>query len=353
MVSSVELPKYMKALRYTKPQTWEIAKVTLPMLRPGDVLIKVKSCGICGTDLHIHEGVFPVNFPLIPGHETFGVVVAMADDVTGLTIGDRVAADALELCGHCYFCTRGKELLCENMNGHGVFNLDGGFAEYAAYTKGRLFKLDKISDLDATLLEPAACAMQGIERIAPKPGSHTLLIGCGPTGLMMAQFLKRSGVSQLTIAALEGSRMDLAKKLDVADFYVSLSRDDMIAMPQWAQILKDHPRGFDVVVEASGNSKVLENSIKYVRRGGKLICYGVYSPAAMVSWSPSHIFNNDITILSSFSECHKFPPTIEYFQTGQVKTEGIVNKVFKLEEWGSAIESLRNKSAIKAVIAFD
>ena len=105
--------------------------------------------------------------------------------------------------------------------------------------------------------------MQGIERIAPETGSHALLIGCGPTGLMMAQFLyycpiiisrawltclhrKHSGISQLTVAALEGSRMDLAKTLDVADFYVPLSLDEMIATPQWAQIKKDNPMGFDI-----------------------------------------------------------------------------------------------------------
>ena len=171
--------------------------------------------------------------------------------------------------------------------------------------------------------------MQGIERIAPKTSFHALLIGCGPTGLMMAQFLydfpiirskawlicrhrKHSGVSRLTVAALEGSRMDLAKNLDVADFYVPLSRDEMIAAPQWAQIKKDNPLGFDigsyislkrgesrvntkVVIEASGNSKVLENAIKYVRRGGKLICYGVYSPSAYVSWSPAQIFSNGMS----------------------------------------------------------
>ncbi|MCJ1434763.1 hypothetical protein MMC27_004133 [Xylographa pallens] len=311
----------------------------------------------------------------------------MADDVKDFRVGDRVAADALELCGYCYYCRRGKDLLCENMNGHGVFNLDGGFAEYASYAKGRLFKINNISDLDATLLEPAACAMQGIERIAPKPGSHALLIGCGPTGLMMAQFLfcfliiksqasltclrrKHSGVSHLTVAALEGSRMDVAKDLDVANVYVPLSRDEMIATPQWAQIKKENPKGFDigsyvflkwrtvgvntkVVIEASGNSKVLENAIQYVRRGGKLLCYGVYSPSACVTWSPAQIFSNDITIFSSFSEADKFPSTIDYFESGQIKTKGIVNKIFKLEQWGEAIESIRNKSAIKAIIAFD
>ncbi|RWA11009.1 hypothetical protein EKO27_g4092 [Xylaria grammica] len=340
------LPKTMKALRYEKPEVWGIVEVPLPTLRPGDVLIKVKACGVCGTDLHIHEGEFIAEFPLIPGHETIGEVVGFSDDVKGFKVGDRVAADNSELCGHCFYCRRGEELLCEDFKAHGVLGLDGGFAEY-----GRLFKINNLSDVDATLIEPASCAMHGLEKIAPKPGSHALLIGAGPTGLMMAQFLKHSGVSRLTIAAPEGPKMELAKSLDAADYYVPLDRSN--AAPQWEQIKKDNPYGFDIVVEASGSAKVLEDAINYVRRGGKLVCYGVYPNAARVSWPPSKIFGDEITIIGSFSETFMFPATVDYLDSGKVKTQGIVNKTFKLEQWGEALESIRNKSAIKAAIVFD
>jgi len=288
---------------------------------------------------------------LIPGHETIGVVVAFSDDVKGFEIGDRVAADNSELCGHCFYCRKGQELLWEDFSAHGVLNLDGGFAEYCNYPQGRLFKIKNLSDIDATLIEPASCAMHGLEKIAPKPGSHALLIGAGPTGLMMAQFLKLSGVSQLTIAAPEGQKMDLAKSLDAADFYVPLSRKD--SAPQWAQLKKDNPYGFDIVVEASGNAKVLEDAINYVRRGGKLVCYGVYANSARVTWPPAKIFGDEITIIGSFSETYMFPATVDYLDSGKVKTAGIVNKTFKLEQWGEALESIRNKSAVKAAIVFD
>ncbi|TRX92678.1 hypothetical protein FHL15_006352 [Xylaria flabelliformis] len=317
------LPKTMKALRYEKPEVWGIVEVPLPTLRPGDVLIKVKACGVCG----------------------------FSDDVKGFKIGDRVAADNSELCGHCFYCRRGEELLCEDFKAHGVLGLDGGFAEYCSYPQGRLFKFGNLSDVDATLIEPASCAMHGLEKIAPKPGSHALLIGAGPTGLMMAQFLKHSGVSRLTIAAPGGPKMDLAKSLDAADYYVPLDRKD--ATPQWEQIKKDNPYGFDIVVEASGSSKVLEDAINYVRRGGKLVCYGVYPSSARVSWAPSKIFGDEITIIGSFSETFMFPATVDYLDSGKVKTKGIVNKTFKLEQWGEALESIRNKSAIKAAIVFD
>ncbi|KAF3361287.1 NADH-ubiquinone oxidoreductase 23 kDa subunit [Verticillium dahliae VDG1] len=228
------LPKQMKALRYEKPEDWSIVEVPLPELRPNDILIKVRACGVCGTDLHIHEGEFIAKFPLIPGHETVGVVAAVGPEVKGFQIGDRVAADNSELCNECFYCRRGELLLCEKFEAHG-----------------------------------------------------------------------------------------------------------------------DNPYGFDVVVEATGSTKILEDAIHYVRRGGKLVVYGVYAEAARVSWPPSKIFGDEITILGSFSETYMFPATIDYLDSGKVRTAGIVNKTFRLEQFGEALESIRNKSAIKAAIVFD
>jgi D-arabinitol dehydrogenase (NADP+) len=111
-----------------------VVEVPLPTLRPNDILIKVKACGVCGTDLHIHEGEFLARFPLIPGHETVGVVAALGSDVKegSFSLGDRVCADNSELCGECFYCRRGELLLCEHFEAHGV-TMDGGFAEYCAY----------------------------------------------------------------------------------------------------------------------------------------------------------------------------------------------------------------------------
>merc|ERR1712098_901274 len=131
------LPKEMKALRYSKPEEYGIVTVPLPKLRPNDVLIKVKACGVCGTDLHIHEGEFIAKFPLIPGHETVGVVAAVGAEVKGFTVGERVVADNSELCNECFYCRRGQLLLCEHFEAHGV-TMDGGFAEYCAYPAGKV-----------------------------------------------------------------------------------------------------------------------------------------------------------------------------------------------------------------------
>jgi len=340
----------MKALRYDKPRSYGIVEVPLPTVRDNDVLIKVKACGVCGTDLHIHDGEFIAKFPLIPGHETVGVVAGVGKDVKDFKVGERVCADNSELCGECFYCRRGQPLLCEHFEAHGV-TMNGGFAEYCAYPAGKVFKIHNLSDVDATLLEPASCACHGLEKIAPKLGSSVLMFGAGPTGLCLAQLLRHNGGAHVVLAAPGGLKMDLAKNLDAADVYVELSRENPEA--QFEQLKKENPYGFDIVVEATGSAKILEDAINYVRRGGKLVVYGVYSDSARVSWPPSKIFGDEITILGSFSETYMFPATIQYLDTGKVKVGGIVNKTFKLEQWAECLEAMKNKSAIKAAIVFD
>lgn len=135
-------------------------------------------------------------------------------------------------------------------------------------------------------------------------GSSVLMFGAGPTGLVLAQLLRQNGGCKVVLAAPGGLKMDLAKKLDAADIYIELSRDNPEA--QFQQIKDEYKYGFDIVVEATGSAKILEDAINYVRRGGKLVVYGVYSSSARVTWPPSKIFGDEITILGSFSETYMF-----------------------------------------------
>ncbi|KAK9476490.1 chaperonin 10-like protein [Lipomyces japonicus] len=347
-----ELPKTMKALRYEQPLVHAVVDVPLPKLRENDILIKVSACGVCGTDLHIHEGEFIARFPLIPGHEVVGNVAALGNAVKGFAVGDKVVADNSELCGECFYCRRGKPLLCEHFNAHGV-TLDGAFAEYAAYPAGKVFKITHLSSVDATLLEPASCAAHGLKKIRPDLGASVLMFGAGPTGLVLAQLLRQNGGCHVVLAANAGSKMKLAKQLDAADVYVELDRKQPQA--QFELLKRENPYGFDIVVEATGSPKILEDAINYVRRGGKLVVYGVYSNAARVTWPPTKIFGDEITILGSFSETYMFPTAINYLDGPhpKVHVKGIVNKTYRLDQWDECLEAIRNKTAIKAAIVFD
>jgi D-arabinitol dehydrogenase (NADP+) len=182
--------------------------------------------------------------------------------------------------------------------------MDGGFAEYCAYPAGKIFKIKNLSDVEATLLEPASCAAHGLDKISPKLGSSVLMLGAGPTGLVLAQMLRQNGGCHVVVAAPQGLKMNLAKQLGAGDEYVELSRQNPEI--QFRKLKDENPYGFDIVIEATGSPKVLQDAIHYVRRGGKLVVYGVYSAAARVSWPPSKILGDEITVLGSFSETYMF-----------------------------------------------
>ncbi|CAG8938798.1 unnamed protein product [Penicillium salamii] len=368
-VKLMELP-YDMFSRYERPKVFNVVDVPVPELRDDDILvrpisllrsnivgeetnrfqIKIKACGVCGTDLHIHEGEFIAEFPLVPGHETVGVVAAVGPKVHGFSIGERVVADNSELCDQCFFCRRGDALFCEKYKAHGA-HLNGSFAEYCAYPAAKVFKIQGISDLNATLIEPASCAVHGLEQISPKPGSSALLFGAGPTGMVLAQLLRLNGVSRLVLAAPPGLKFDLAKNLNIADEYFPLSRSN--ASQSFDDLKSANPRGFDTVIEATGNTSVLERAISYVRRGGKLVVYGVYSNDDRVSWPPSKLFGDEITIVGSFAQVNRFPCAIDYLCSGKVRVDGVVSKTFRIDQWEECLQAVREKKVIKAAIVFD
>lgn len=239
--------------------------------------------------------------PVVTGHESSGLVVKIGSDVQGFKIGDKVTADNSELCGHCHYCRQGKPLYCENFLAHGVHRkstilwwsfadlaVNGGFAEFCAYPAEKLFHFEKLSWEEAAMFEAASCAVHGLDRIRPDPGVSILVMGAGATGLCLAQLLKQNGGAHLILASNEGPKLDLAKKLNVADEYIPLRRGNEVEQAaQWTDLKNKYPYGFDIVVEATGVHKLLETAFDLVTRGGKLVYYGVYPKDAVVKVAPS------------------------------------------------------------------
>ncbi|KAK1927543.1 chaperonin 10-like protein [Papiliotrema laurentii] len=337
----------MDALYYNKPRDFTIKKVPIPTINDDEILLKVDICGVCGTDAHIHEGEFISKFPLIPGHEAVGTVVEMGSKVTGFEKGNRVAADVGETCSYCHYCRRGQELFCEHFNPAGVAR-DGGFAEYIKYKFSKCYKIKNLTDEEATLLEPASCAIHGMDKLKMPFGAKVLLIGAGPTGLILAQLIKMGGAGHITIAANKGIKMDIARKVEAADAYIDLDRQN--AKEQWAQIKKDNPYGFDVVVECTGVESIVNDAINYVARGGTLLVYGVYADNARVSWSPTKIFVDEINIIGSFSQTYCFPRAIDLLDSGKIRTTGMVTDVFPLKDYQGALDKMASRGALKIAI---
>ncbi|TCD68705.1 hypothetical protein EIP91_009989 [Steccherinum ochraceum] len=322
----------MKALWYNSPRDFEIKQVPIPKCGDDDVLLKECFKGLDG---------------LIPGHEAIGKVVEIGKNVKGFDLGDRVVADVGISCQNCFYCRRGEAVLCENFHARGVTQ-DGGFAEYIVYPEKKCYKIHNLTDEESTLLEPAACAIHGLDKLAPPVGIDVLLLGAGPTGLILAQLLKLNGAHRVVIAANKGIKMDIAKQLNAGDEYIELDRQN--PGPQWEQLKKDNPYGFDVVVEATGVEKVAQESIHYVRRGGTIMIYGVYENKALLHWPPSKIFGDEIRIIGSFSQAYCFPRAVAYLDGGKVNVKGMVTDVFKLDDYQGALDKMNSRGALKIAI---
>jgi D-arabinitol dehydrogenase (NADP+) len=337
----------VKAVLYERPTQFDVASVPLPEPPPGSARVRLSATGVCGTDVHIHDGDFFARFPLIPGHEPFGVVDAVGDGVENLTLGQPVAVNGNSGCRHCRFCATGKPLLCRELSALGVTG-PGGFAEYMLAPAGQCLAVDGLAPDVAVMVEPTACAVHGLDVIDLEPGSDVLVFGAGPTGLILGQLLAHSGAARVTVAAPTAFKLDVAKALGI-DETVLLHRADPAAGD--AQLRAIAPDGFDVVVDATGAASVSERTIALAKDGGTILWYGVTRPDDRVSISPYEIYRRELTLKGSFAQVNSFPRAIEYLRSGRVRTDGIITHRFGLDRFGDALDAVRSDpTCLKAVI---
>ena len=325
----------MKALVYERPESFAIKEVPEPVCGENDVIIEVAVCGICKTDVHIHHGRFISKFPLIPGHEFAGTVAEVGRNVTDFKVGDRVTADNTVLCGYCYYCRRDQPLYCENFFSRGV-TASGGFAQYIVVGHDKVFRVpDSISFEEASMTEPTACVIHGMDVIDVQPGDRVLLFGCGPTGIILAQMIKHCGAARLVVADPGEFKLELAMKLG-ADDTVLVDREDFSVHRKKIKDLE--PRGFDIIVDATGKPEVVQQCFDYAKKGSKIVVYGVCPEEAKISISPYEIFQNEYKILGSFAQTHCFDRAVDVLEKGVVKVKELVTHSFPLEEYGKALD---------------
>ena len=240
----------MKAVLYDAARSFSVTEVPTPEPAAGEVLIKVGQVGVCGTDLHIHEGGFGAAFPLIPGHELVGVVERLGEGVTRFEPGEQVTVNPNVHCGTCQYCLSGRVILCENGRGFGV-NVPGFFAEYVTAPVTQVFSVEGLPADTAVFTEPAACAMHGVETLQIRPGASALIIGAGPTGLLLAQLVATGGASSVTVAAPTRFKLDTAESLG-ADRTVLIDRDDAAGNIRALRAASPERDGYVIVVGAPG-----------------------------------------------------------------------------------------------------
>lgn len=336
----------MRAVLYEAPRSFAVTDVPTPAPAPGEVLIKVIETGICGTDLHIHEGDFNAEFPLIPGHEVVGTVVDTGAGAEGFTAGETVTVNPNVNCRHCAYCRAGQTLRCSNLKGLGT-NWPGSFAEYLSVPFEFVYSVEGIDPDTSVFTEPASCAMHGLETLAVRPGASALVFGAGPTGLLLAQLLVHGGASSVTVAASSEFKLDRARALGV-DRTLLMDRGRLDASVTALREMSGG--GFDVVVEATGSPQVGGQCVPLTRSGGTVMIYGVTAPTDRVSFSPFDVFRREITIKGSFAEINAFPATIAALRSGRIRTEGLITHRYALEDYGRALEALRTDRGVHKII---
>lgn len=332
----------MLAVVVEAPHEYGIRDIPDPVAGPGEVVVKVGACGICGTDVHVIDGEFPPTvYPIVIGHEFGGDVVEVGEGVEGVNVGDRVGVDPTLNCGACYFCQRGMGNLCENWNGIGVARTNGGFAEYVVLPAHTIYPLPAgMSDAAAALIEPISCVVRGFHRMQPMVGETYLVYGAGPMGLMNAQVARFNGASTVAIIDINESRLQRAK--DVFGFeHVATNLD---ALREIA------PRGFDNVIEATGVTKVAEMAIDGVKRRGTLLLFGVCPPGEKAAYDAFKIYNEEITIMGTMAVLNSYGPAIDILAAGAVDADKMVTHSFPLDSFEDALGVVRNGAGLKVQV---
>ena len=339
----------MKAVRYEAPGDFAVTDVPMPPVGPLDVRIKINQTGVCGTDVHLHHGTYIGVYPLTPGHETIGEVEEVGSEVTRFHPGQQVTVNPNIYCGHCAYCLAGQLGRCANTEGMGVHR-PGFFAEYVSADHRQVFAVDGLEPDTAVFTEPAACAMHGLETLNLRPGGSALVMGAGPTGLLLAQLIGSGGATSVTVADIVPFKLATAAGLGLGvDSTVSMTRDPAqnIDLLREASPTGD---GYDVVVEATGVVAVGNIYLPLTRNGGTVLVYGVTRPDDRLSVSPFEMFRREITIKGSYAEMTSFAAAIAALRTGRVRTAGIITHRFPLDDYGKALDTLASDPTVHKVI---
>ncbi|WP_406370835.1 zinc-dependent alcohol dehydrogenase family protein [Streptomyces sp. NBC_00647] len=314
-----------------------VAEVPDPTPGPREVVVEVAACGLCGTDLHILQGEFAPELPIVPGHEFAGRVVGVGTRVTELTVGDRVAVDPSLYCHECRYCRTGHNNLCERWAAIGVTTA-GGAAQYATAPVANCVKLpEHVGTQDAALIEPLSCAVRGYDVLRSRLGAHVLVYGSGTMGLMMLELAKRTGAASVDVVDVNPERLATARLLGVS---ASAANADEL----------DRPQGWDVVVDATGNAAAIQDGLDRVAKAGTFLQFGVADYATRVTIDPYRVYNQEITITGSMAVLHSFERAAELFAAGVLDPSVFISDRLPLADYPQALERFAGGVGRKIVV---
>lgn len=333
----------MKTLRLHGLHDLRLHEEPAPLTREGQVLLKITSVGICGSDLHwfSEQGIGDARLtsPLVLGHE-FSAVIA-----DGSSIGQRVAVEPAISCGNCEFCQRGHPNLCANVvfAGHGT--QDGALREMISWPAKNLFSLpDSLSDADGAMLEPLGVAIHSIDLGHLKTGMTVGVFGCGPIGLLIVQLARLSGAAKIFATDLQPHRIAAAKALGATHTFLASAKSDVRSV-----LAETAGRGVDVAFEVAGAQAAVDDAFTAVTSGGKVILVGIPHDDK-TSFSAGLARRKGLTIKLVRRMKHTYSRAIQLVESGQVDVRSLVTHRFPLDQAAQGFKVAEQREGIKVII---
>jgi len=346
----MNIPQTMKAAVMPKPMEMTMQEIPVPELGPKDVLVKVMAVGVCGSDVHYYQhgriGPYIVKKPIILGHECAGIVVACGEQVTRVSLGDRVAVEPGVTCGTCVHCKSGRYNLCPDVEFLATPPYDGAFVQYIRHREDFLFPIpDSLSFEAAALVEPFSVGIHALQRAGFKPGGTVAVIGLGPVGLMAVIAAKALGAHQIIASDFEEIRLEAAKSLG-ATHVISAANPEAVS-----EIRRLAGDGVDVALETAGHAKAVQNAVGSLKRGGKLVIVGL-PPDPEVSVNVPFICDNEIDIYGVFRYANTYPLGIQLLVDHNVNLDPLITDKYPLDETKEAMDRalLHRNECIKVIV---
>jgi len=337
----------MKSLLLFGQRDARIIEKKIPNIGPNEILVRMKMCGICGTDVEKYQGNFST--PPILGHEPVGIIEKIGKDVSNFKIGDRVFVHHHVPCRVCYYCLRGDFTMCDSFT---QVNLDPcGLSEFFRVPErivnfGGVFKLNQnITDEKGIFIEPLACCIRAINKLNIQISDKILIIGVGPVGYLFLLLLQSMGIADIACADINQKRLDFANKLGCENTFNLKLENSIENIFKWSKY------GPDLVIVSTSSVEALKNSIGIVRKGGKVCIFGNPKKGDMLTVEASKIFLNEIKIIPSYSTTeYEIAQAIYLLEKNIVKPEILITHKFKLDNAIDAIIEAEKGEAIKVIV---
>lgn len=341
----------MRALLLQDYLHLELADLPVPQPGPDDVLVRVRACGICGSDVHGFDGSSGRRIPpLVMGHEAAGIISEVGSNVSRFKNGDRVTFDSTVFCGSCFYCRGGHVNLCDRRQVLGVscgeYRRHGAFAEYVAVPQQTVYPLpDSIEFKHAAFIEAISVALHAIRR-QPIPSEATVVVvGSGMIGLLILQALRATGSNRIVAVDIDDSKLKLARQMGADVQLNSKSSDVVSCVQEYTQ-----GRGADLAIEAVGLTEPIETAVNCVRKGGTVIAVGNLAPT--IELPLQSVVTRELKFLGSCGSAGEYPEAIQLLGEGKIRVDPLISAVAPLPEGPSWFRRLYNNepNLIKVIL---